>query len=75
MAANLGSFDRATRMTVGIMMSALALSATVTGVPGLLLLTVGLTLLVTGTVGRCLIYRALGWNTVRPEPELPATSP
>ena len=67
MAANVGSFDRATRMTVGIMMSALGLSGTVTGVTGLLLITIGMAALVSGTVGRCLIYRALGWNTVRAE--------
>ena len=72
MTANVGSVDRAVRMTVGIMMSALGLSGTVTGVTGMLLITLGMLALVTGTVGRCLLYRALGWNTVHPEPELHA---
>ena len=67
MTANVGAFDRATRMTVGIMMMALGLSGTVTGALGVTLVVLGTLLLATGTVGRCLLYRALGWNTVRPE--------
>jgi hypothetical protein len=67
MSANVGRADRAVRMTVGIMMSALGLSGVVAGAPGAVLITLGTALLVTGTVGRCLLYRALGWTTVERE--------
>ena len=67
MNTNVGAFDRATRMTVGIMMMALGLSGTVTGALGTTLVALGALLLITGTAGRCLLYRALGWNTLSPE--------
>ena len=72
MRANVGHADRATRMTLGIMMMALGLSATVRGVAGITLVVVGALLLSTGTVGRCLFYRAFGWNTVRDEAPIPS---
>jgi hypothetical protein len=73
MKANLGSLDRATRQTVGIMMCALGLSGVVTGVRGMVLIGLGALLMITGTFGRCLLYRALGWNTVAAPSSGPAT--
>jgi hypothetical protein len=74
MTRNVGSVDRITRTTVGIMMMALGLSRTVGGALGVALVMLGATLLVTGTVGHCPLYRALGLSTVRPESGS-ATSP
>ena len=74
MKTNVGSLDRATRETVGIMMAALALSGVAQGVTGLILLPLGIVLIATGIAGRCLLYRALGWNTVRTH-DRPLTSP
>jgi hypothetical protein len=64
MTTNLGGFDRATRMTVGIMMTALGLSGTVAGAPGTALVALGAILLVTGILGHCALYRMFGWSTV-----------
>ena len=64
MLTNVGYADRAVRMTVGIMMMALGLSAVVPGTGGVVLVVLGTMLLVTGTVGRCLLYKALGWSTL-----------
>jgi hypothetical protein len=75
MKANVGSLDRATRQTSGIMMTALALSGTVRGATGAVLLVLGVLLIVTGVAGRCLLYRALGWSTVHPPSDGPLTSP
>ena len=63
MRANIGRADRAVRMTVGIMMTALGLSGTVRGALGAAFVILGSVLLITGTVGRCLVYRAFGWDT------------
>jgi hypothetical protein len=65
---NVGHLDRATRVTAGIMMMALALSGVVPGLRGVVLLTLGASLITTGVLGHCWLYRALGWNTVHPEP-------
>jgi hypothetical protein len=64
-AINIGDFDRATRMTLGIMMLALALSGTVAGPLGAALGVLGALLLISGTAGRCLVYRLLGIDTAR----------
>jgi hypothetical protein len=64
MSVNEGNLDRAVRMTIGIQMMALGLSGVVTGGPGLALIGIGAWLLVTGTIGRCLIYKWLGLSTV-----------
>ena len=74
MKVNLGGLDRATRETVGIMMSALSLSGVVKGGTGAVLLVLGVMLIATGVTGRCLLYRALGWSTVHPS-DGPLTSP
>lgn len=65
-AVNEGYMDRASRMSAGIAMMALVLSGTVTGGMGPLLLAIGAISLVTGIVGRCPLYRVLGWNTHHP---------
>ena len=65
MAVNEGSLDRAMRMALGIAMMALGLSGVVAGTSGLLLVLVGAVLLVTGTRGRCPLYRLLGCHTDR----------
>ena len=65
MFVNESSFDRATRMSLGIAMLALGLSGTVAGFTGIVLVFIGATALVTGTVGRCPFYSAMGWSTVR----------
>jgi hypothetical protein len=54
-------------MTVGIMMMALGLSGTVRGAIGIVFVGLGFLLLATGTVGRCLLYRAFGWTTAHEE--------
>lgn len=64
---NVGDADRAVRMTVGIMMMALGLSGVVAGGTGVALVLLGTVALVTGTFGRCLVYRYLGWNTIHRE--------
>jgi hypothetical protein len=64
MTTNLGALDRATRMTVGIMMMALGLSKTVAGTLGIALDVVGTGLLVSGTIGWCMIYRWLKWSSL-----------
>ena len=56
-------------------MMALALSGTVRGLTGTALITLGITLLLTGTAGRCWIYRLLGWNTLPRTTSEPLTSP
>ena len=63
MAVNQGSLDRAMRMSLGIAMMALGLSGVVAGALGLVL--VGAVLLFTGTLGRCPLYRLMGWHTDR----------
>jgi hypothetical protein len=63
MTSNVGYGDRAVRQTAGIMMLALALSGTVAGATGAVLLVLGSALVVSGTVGVCLLYRAFGWST------------
>ena len=65
MAVNEGSLDRAMRMVLGIAMMALGLSGVVAGISSLVLVLVGAVLLVTGTLGRCPLYRLLGWHTDR----------
>ena len=64
MTANVGYTDRAIRHAVGIMMLALSLSGTVGGAAGVVLLMLGATLFVSGTMGVCWLYRAFGWSTV-----------
>jgi hypothetical protein len=64
MTTNVGYADRAVRQAAGIMMLALALSGTVAGAPGAVLIVLGSTLVLSGTMGVCLLYRALGWSTV-----------
>ena len=63
MAVNEGSLDRATRMALGIAMMALGLSGVVAGVLAVVLVLLGAALLVTGSLGRCPLYRLLGWHT------------
>jgi hypothetical protein len=64
MRTNLGAFDRATRMTLGIMMMALGLSATVAGLPGVTLVLIGAFALLSGTLGHCPAYRLVGFSSV-----------
>jgi hypothetical protein len=67
MIVNESYLDRGARVVVGIQMMALGLSGAVAGNPGIGLTLLGTLLVVTGAAGRCLIYRWLGWSTVRPE--------
>jgi hypothetical protein len=64
MSRNVGDLDRGIRMPAGIMAMALGLSGVVGGLAGAALVGSGAVLLATGIAGRCLIYRALGLNTV-----------
>ncbi len=65
MVTNEGSMDRATRMIVGIVLLALGLSGTIAGVLGTAVGVVGALSLVSGTVGKCPVYRMFGWDTLR----------
>jgi len=68
MKKNEGSTDRAVRVVVGvvaIVAASLWLGLADGTIAGLLVAAVGAVLLVTGVVGVCPAYRALGMNTCR----------
>jgi hypothetical protein len=64
MVANVGYLDRGARLVIGIQMMALGLSGVIGGNVGVALILGGTMLVVTGTAGRCWLYRWLGWSTV-----------
>jgi hypothetical protein len=67
MAPNVGDLDRGVRMAAGIMAMALGFSGTIAGAGGAALIVGGVLALATGASGRCLVYRALGWNRAHRE--------
>jgi hypothetical protein len=64
MKTNVGVIDRSVRITVGLVLVALAGTGTV-GAWGWL----GVLLLATGVTGWCPPYAMLGWNTCAPKKE------
>lgn len=63
MKKNLGSVDKAIRMSLAIVLVALYFSGTVAGSLGIIGLVVALVLVLTSMVNFCPLYSLLGWNT------------
>lgn len=62
---NVGKLDKAIRIVVAFILSALYITQTLTGFLGILALIIGGVLIVTAIVGTCPIYKALGKNTCK----------
>lgn len=63
MKRNLGNIDRIIRLALALVMSALYLSGTVTGLLGTVLLVVSIIAVVTSLISFCPLYAILGINT------------
>lgn len=63
MKKNLGSVDKAIRMSLAIVLVALYFSGTVAGSLGIIGLVVAEVLVLTSMVNVCPLYSLLGWNT------------
>jgi len=63
MKRNLGNIDRTIRLALALVMGALYLSGTVTGMLGIFLLVVSVIALVTSFMSFCPLYAILGINT------------
>ena len=65
MKANMGNIDRIIRVIVAIIFSALYFTQTVTGIFGIILLTLGGIFLLTSVISFCPLYVPFGINTCK----------
>jgi hypothetical protein len=65
LSVNESGWDRAARITLGVLLLALGWAGMVTGTPGTVLRLVGFIPLITGLVGWCPLYALFGVGTKR----------
>lgn len=69
MKKNMGSFDRAFRLIVAVIIAVLYFTDIIAGAFGIVLLIVGAILLLTSFIGTCPAYLPIGFNTCKMKEE------
>jgi hypothetical protein len=63
MRTNLGTADKAVRITAAVVLAAMYFTGSLTGIPGIIALAVAGILFLTSLLGYCPLYGLFKWNT------------